>query len=64
MEITQYLGPIDKEKMKLVTQLKDDYNAGKISLADAKRVLKEKVGSLNPYEIALAEQELKEFDEN
>ena len=64
MEITQYLGPIDKEKMKLVTQLKDDYNAGKISLADAKQVLKEKVGSLKPYEIALAEQELKEFDEN
>lgn len=33
-------------------------------MTDAKRILKEKVGSLKPYEIALAEQELKEFDEN
>ncbi len=55
---------IDKEKLKIVTQIKDDYNAGKIALADAKRILKEKVRTLKPYEIALAEQELQEFDEN
>jgi len=54
----------DDAKIKTVIQLKNDYNAGKIGLADAKRILKEKVGSLKPYEIALAEQELKEFDEN
>ena len=64
MEMKRHLDSIDSAKIKTVVQLKDDYNAGKIGLADAKRILKEKVGSLKPYEIALAEQELKEFDEN
>jgi len=64
MEMKRYLDSIDSAKIKTVVQLKDDYNAGKIDLADAKRILKEKVGSLKPYEIALAEQELKEFDED
>lgn len=64
MEMKRHLDSIDAAKMKIVLQLKNDYNAGKIGLADAKRILKEKVGSLKPYEIALAEQELKEFDEN
>ena len=64
MEMKRHLDSIDAAKMKIVLQLKNDYNAGKIGLADAKRILKEKVGSLKPYEIALAEQELKEFDED
>ena len=64
MEMKHHLDSIDSAKIKTVVQLKDDYNAGKIGLADAKRILKEKVGSLKPYEIALAEQELKEFDED
>jgi len=61
MEMKQSLAGIDEAKMKTVIQLKNDYNTGKISLADAKRILKEKVGTLKPYEIALAEQELKTF---
>ena len=64
MEMKRHLDSIDSAKIKTVVQLKDDYNAGKIGLADAKRILKEKVSSLKPYEIALAEQELKEFDED
>jgi conserved hypothetical protein len=64
MEMKRHLDLVDDGKIKTVLQLKNDYNAGKISLTDAKRILKEKVGSLKPYEIALAEQELKEFDEN
>ena len=64
MEMKRHLDLVDDGKIKTVLQLKNDYNAGKIGLADAKRILKEKVGSLKPYEIALAEQELKEFDEN
>lgn len=64
MEMKHHLDSIDSAKIKTVVQLKDDYNAGKIGLTDAKRILKEKVGSLKPYEIALAEQELKEFDED
>ena len=64
MEMKRHLDSVNDAKIKTVLQLKNDYNAGKISLTDAKRILKEKVGSLKPYEIALAEQELKEFDED
>ncbi|MGI5100942.1 DUF438 domain-containing protein [Treponema vincentii] len=64
MEMKRHLDSVNDAKIKTVLQLKNDYNAGKISLTDAKRILKEKVGTLKPYEIALAEQELKEFDEN
>ncbi len=64
MEMKRHLDSVNDAKIQTVLQLKNDYNAGKIGLADAKRILKEKVGSLKPYEIALAEQELKEFDEN
>jgi len=40
MEMKQSLAGIDEAKMKTVIQLKNDYNTGKISLADAKRILK------------------------
>ena len=62
IEMKRHLASIDDAKMQTVIQLKNDYNAGKIRLDDAKRILKEKVGTLKPYEIAVIEQELKEFD--
>lgn len=62
IEMKRHLASIDDAKMQTVIQLKNDYNAGKISLDDAKKILKEKVGTLKPYEIAVIEQELKEFD--
>ena len=64
MEMKRYLDSVDEEKLQVILKLKNDYNAGKIDLQKARQILKEKVGTLKPYEIALAEQELKEFDEN
>lgn len=64
MEMRHCFDSIDEEKLKTVLQIKHDYNTGVIALQEAKRILKEKVGTLKPYEIALAEQELQEFDEN
>ena len=64
MEMKNHLPKIDDEKLKFVVELKDRYNSGKISLEDARKLLKEKVVSLKPYEIAFAEQKLKSFDEN
>ncbi|MGI5105429.1 DUF438 domain-containing protein [Treponema socranskii] len=60
----QYLKDIDKEKLKTVLEIKEAYNGGRMSLEEAKRILKEKVKKLTPQEIAVAEQELKEFEDD
>ena len=60
----QYLKDIDKEKLKTVLEIKEAYNGGRMSLEEAKRILKEKVKKLTPAEIAVAEQELKEFEDD
>ena len=59
-----HLKDIDKEKLKTVLEIKEAYNSGRMSLEEAKRILKEKVKKLTPPEIALAEQELKEFEDD
>lgn len=64
MEMKNHLPQIDDEKLKYVLEIKDKYNSGKLSLEEARKLLKEKVVSLKPYEIAFAEQRLKSFDEN
>ena len=62
--MTRYLKDIDKEKLKTVLEIKEAYNGGRMSLEEAKRILKEKVKKLTPQEIAVAEQELKEFEDD
>ncbi|MDO5708091.1 MAG: PAS domain-containing protein [Andreesenia angusta] len=64
MDMKKYLSEVDEEKLKLVLKIKNDYNDGKIELEEARNILKEKVKSLKPYEIALAEQELKEIEDD
>ncbi|MDO5695828.1 MAG: PAS domain-containing protein [Eubacteriales bacterium] len=55
--------PMDRERLALVLSIKEKYANGEISLAEGRAVLKEKIGRLRPEEIALAEQELKEFED-
>ena len=38
MEMKRHLDSVNDAKIKTVLQLKNDYNAGKISLTDAKRI--------------------------
>ncbi|MBQ9238499.1 MAG: DUF438 domain-containing protein, partial [Treponema sp.] len=57
-----HLKDIDQKKLETVLAIQDAYTSGEMNLQEAKRVLKEKVQTLRPEEIALAEQELKEFD--
>ena len=65
MEImSNHLPKIDEEKLKFVIELKEKYNAGEISLTDAKKQLKERVKTLKPYEIAYAEQKIMPFVED
>lgn len=61
MNMREHLKDYDENKLKIVLEIKEAYNNKEISLNEAKKILKEKVGTLKPYEIALAEQELKEL---
>lgn len=60
----EHLPEINEDKLKIVLDIKDKYNSGILNLTEAKKILKEKVVKLKPYEIALAEQKLRAFDEN
>lgn len=64
MEMKKYLSDIDDKKLKLIIEVKDAYNEGKLSLADARAKLRKNITSILPEEIAVAEQYLKEFDED
>ena len=58
------LPEIDMEKLHIVLDTKERYLDGKLTLDEARAILRERVKTLRPYEIALAEQELKTFDED
>ena len=58
------LPEIDMEKLQIVLDTKERYLDGKLTLDEPRPILRERVKTLRPYEIALAEQELKTFDED
>ena len=58
------LPEVDMEKLRIVLDTKERYLSGQLSLDEARAILRERVKSLRPYEIALAEQELKTLDED
>ena len=54
----------DMDKLAAVLEIKKAYNDGKYNLEEARKLLKEKVTTLTPEEIALAEQELTEEEDD
>ena len=58
------LPEVDMEKLRIVLDTKERYLSGQLPLDEARAILRERVKSLRPYEIALAEQELKTLDED
>ncbi|MDO5717583.1 MAG: PAS domain-containing protein [Tissierellia bacterium] len=60
----KYLKDIDEEKIARAFAIKKDYDEGKISLEEGRKMMKAEVVSLAPHEIAYMEQELKEFEED
>lgn len=64
MEMRHNLPNVDLDKLRLVLDIKEAYGSGSITLEEGRRRLREEVGTLRPWEIALAEQELQAFDEN
>lgn len=63
-KMQEHLSDVDMNKLKIIFEVKEAYNNGKISLEEGRARLKKEVGSIKPYEIALAEQELKEFNDD
>lgn len=63
-DMKKFLPTADLEKLKKVLEIKKEYNDGNLTLEEARKELKEKVVTLKPYEIALAEQELKEVEDD
>lgn len=64
MEMQKHLPQVDMDKLRIVLDTKERYMNGELSLEDARAILREKVKTLRPYEIALAEQELKTFQDD
>ena len=53
---------LDKNRLKTILDIKLRHAHGQLSLEEAKKELKEKIGKITPLEIAGVEQELLEFE--
>ena len=52
------------EKLRIVLDVKERYLSGALPLDEARAILRERVKTLRPYEIALAEQEIKTIEDD
>lgn len=64
MAMQHHLPEVDLDKLRRVLEIKKAYNAGHISLEAGRARMRAEVGSLRPYEIALAEQELQTIEDD
>ena len=58
------LPEVDMEKLRIVLDVKERYLSGALPLDEARAILRERVKTLRPYEIALAEQEIKTIEDD
>ena len=58
------LPEVDMEKLRVVLDVKERYLSGALPLDEARAILRERVKTLRPYEIALAEQEIKTIEDD
>ena len=63
-DMKSHLPEVDLDKLRAVLDIKEAYMSGAISLEEGRKRLKEQVTKLRPYEIALAEQELKTIEDD
>lgn len=63
-KMMDYLPKIELDRMKILLEIENKYDAGELTLEEARGMLGEKVGSLRPYHIAFIEQNLVEFTED
>lgn len=53
---------IDKDKLRRMLAIREEYNAGKLTLEEARRRMRDEVGKVSPEEFAAAEQLVKDED--
>jgi len=63
-DMKSHLPEVDLDKLRVVLDIKEAYMSGTISLEEGRKRLREQVTKLRPYEIALAEQELKTIEDD
>ena len=63
-DMKSHLPEVDLDKLRAVLDIKEAYMSGAISLEEGRKRLREQVTKLRPYEIALAEQELKTIEDD
>lgn len=64
MEMKKYLPKTDDERLEIIFDISNRYNRREITEEEAKKELQEKIGKIKPYEIAVAEQQLKHIDDD
>lgn len=64
LEEIMKMNDYDKEKMQVIMQIERAYRHGELDRNQARKQLKERVGTIAPQDIAIAEQELKLYDTN
>lgn len=62
LDMRQHLSNLDEKKLQAVLEIKEAYLHGRLPLAEAKVRMKNEVGTMKAYEIALVEQKLQEFE--
>ena len=63
-DMKSHLPEVNLDKLRVVLDIKEAYMSGAISLEEGRKRLREQVTKLRPYEIALAEQELKTIEDD
>lgn len=60
----EFVPDYDKEKMMYVLSIGEALEHGELTLEEARAKLRERVSSIKPYEIAMAEQELQQYEDD
>ena len=63
-KMKDYLPEIEMDKMKTLLDVEERYETGKITLEEAREIMRTKVGKIRPYHIAYMEQTLKDGAED
>lgn len=58
-----YLPKIEIEKMQMLLDIEEKFEAGEVTLEEARRLMADRVGKIHPYHIAYIEQTMMEADD-
>lgn len=63
-DMSKYLPEIDMKKLAKILTVKQAYRNGEMDLAQAREEMRRITDKISPYEIAIAEQELREYEDD